>query len=120
MESLITIKEQQFYSADVTEILEFSSSNKCAIIIDENHLTELLATNANYSKSQISQIIIISDTLNTVLPNFIGKNVFIIAAIGVEQAIGMAFQSEDLNDKVVCILDQNDNELKQIIESVVV
>ena len=120
MESLVTIKDQRFYTADVSKLIEFSADNKCAIIISENYLSELISSNANFSTNGLNQLIIISESLNTSLPDFIGKPVFILSAIGLEQAIGMAFQSEELNNNVICITGHDRSELKQIIESVLV
>ena len=120
MNVLVKIKEQQFYCGSISELLEFSSTNKCAVIIDEKNLTELLSKEVNYSIDHINQIIIISETLNTVLPEFSGKSVFLIAAMGLEQAIGLAFHSEDLNTNIFCVLDIEKTEIKKMIESVVV
>lgn len=120
MELILNINDQQFYRAEVPDLVDYSSVNKCAVIIDEDNLQELLSTDIKFTVNNISQVIIISDSLNTFLPDFIGKEVFLISAIETKQAIEIAFLSKDLNKNVVCVLNLEMDELKKIIASVVV
>lgn len=117
MKDLANIQGQQFYSASISELLSYCSENNCAIVIDEVNLKELIKTGLDNLKDKASQIIIISDCVNAAVPPLIGINVFIIAADDISQAVELARQSSILNDKVVCVV-QDETQIQQILNSI--
>lgn len=118
MEALITINNQQFYYAEIPELVDFSSSNKCAVIIDENKLEELLKSAVKIGSNHVNQIIVITDNLNAAYSNIKNSNVFIISAHSLEQAVQFAVFSAELSQKICCISKIETSNLKEVIESV--
>ena len=118
MEPIITIKDQEFYYADVAELVEFSVNNKCAVIIDEKKLKEFFDSTVQVGSNQVSQLIVISESLNSILPEVQQNDVFIMSADSFEQAVRFAVFSAELNDKVVCVTDVDSIKFKETIEQV--
>lgn len=116
MKELANIQGQQFYSASVSESLSFCSENNCAIVIDDVYLKQLIDTGLENLRDRVSQIIIISDTVNAAVAPLTGVNVFLIAANGLGQAIELAKHSSLLNNKVVCVV-KDEKQVLKILES---
>ncbi len=104
MQELIKISGQQFYYSTIDKVIESCSQKEnCAIIIDENYLDEFLKNGDNVIGSSINQIIIISESVNTVLSRLEGVSVFLLAAVSLEDAVKLAILGEALSKEVVCV-----------------
>jgi hypothetical protein len=104
MQELIKISGQQFYYSTIDKVIESCSQKEnCAIIIDENYLDEFLENGSDVVGSNINQIIIISESVNTVLSQLEGVSVFLLAAVSLEDAVKLAVLGEALSSEVVCV-----------------
>jgi hypothetical protein len=115
MKKLINIGGQQYYYATVSELLS-DCSEKCAVIINEDLLKELIDKGIENIESYVNQIIVISENVNTALTPLIGIDVFLMAASSTEQAIRFGTQSSALNNSVVCVLP-DEAAITQILET---
>ncbi len=120
MEPIITIKNQQFYYTEVNELVDFSANNKCAVIVDESKLQAFFNAGVKFGEAHITQIIVISDTLNSVMENLKNEDVLVISATSFEEAIRLAIHSTELNEKVVCVTKEDSPQFKETIELVMV
>lgn len=119
MEKLIKIAGQQFYYSTVKD-LEFFQKEKCAIIIDEIHLDELLNSRTDLIKGCVSQLIIIVDELNVIQQRLKNENVFLLAATNFEEAIRFAVLSVELNTDVICMPKKSKEELSEVMNLLIV
>ena len=121
MEELINIGDQQFYYSTIDQVVDkCSQKERCAIIVDEHHLGELLAKGEPIIGKCVNQIIIISDKVNSALEQLENKDVLLLAALDLQEAIRFAILGEDLNKHIICVPKVDGNELKNIIELLIV
>lgn len=119
MKELINISGQQFYHSAIDQLIERCSQNeKCAIIIDEDHLDELLKKAIDIIGKNVNQIIIISDTINKALEPLIDKDVLLLATNSFEHGTRLAMLGSALSKTVICVLDEDTEKLKEIIKGV--
>ena len=117
MKDLANIQGQQFYSASISELLSYCSANNCAIVIDDVNLNQLIDAGLDNLKERASQFIIISENVNAAVSPLIGTNVFMIAANDISQAVELARHSSILNNKVVCVV-QDETQIQNILNSI--
>ena len=118
MKKLISVSNQNFYYSLVdSSIKECAQLNKCAIIIEEQDLSALLAEVIDLMGENIHQVIIISENLNKVVPQFENLNVLIISAIDFKQAIHFATASMEIIQEVICTTEKYKDEVSQIIKT---
>ena len=104
MQELINISDQLFYYSTIDKVIESCSQKEnCAIIIDENYLNEFLVNGNDVIGSNINQIIIISECVNTVLSRLEGVSVLLLAAVSLKDAVKLAVLGEALSKVVVCV-----------------
>jgi len=121
MEELVNIGNQQFYYSAIDQVVDkCSQKERCAIIVDELHLDELLAKGEPIIGKCVNQIIVISDSVNKALKHLEDKNVLLLAACNLQEAIRFAILGEELNKHIICILKEEKDELKSIVELIVV
>lgn len=118
MKAIASIENQQFYQVDFNQLHEFSSNNKCAVIIDEKNLNQLLEKNLNYSKEHLNQVIIINHSLSNYLSFFKDKDILLVTATNIKKAVELVVQSAELNSKVLIFVNIDKAELVEIINSV--
>jgi hypothetical protein len=117
MNKLINILGQQFYTANIDQIIEqCSQKEKCALVIDENYLVEFLSRSEEIVGKSVNQIIVISENLNTVFPLFEDEKVLLISAINIKEAMKVAVFGAELSNDVVCVSDQDASELKSVLK----
>lgn len=121
MEELVNIGNQQFYYSTINQVVDKCvQKERCAIIVDEFHLEELLAKGEPIIGKCVNQIIIISDSVNKALGHLIGIDVLLLSACNLEEAVRIAILGEDLNKHIICIPKVEKDELKSIVELIVV
>jgi hypothetical protein len=121
MEELINIDGQQFYYSTIDQVVErCSKKEKCAIIIDESHLDDLLSKGMDIIGECVDQIIIISENVNLALEQLKDKDVLLLSAKNLKQAIQYAILSTELNNEVICIPKEGKDETSEIIELILV
>ncbi len=104
MQKLIKISDQQFYYSTIDQVIESCSQEEdCAIIIDENYLDQFLENGGDVIGTNINQVIIISESVNTALSKLEGVGVFLLAAVSLEDAVRLAVLGEALSKEVVCV-----------------
>lgn len=117
MNELINILDQQFYTANIDQVIEHcSQKEKCALVIDENYLVEFLSRSEGIVGESVNQIIVISENLNAVFPLFEDEKVLLISAINVEEAMKIAVFGAELSNDAVCVSDQDASELKSALK----
>ena len=120
MQELINISGQQFYYSTIDKVIESCSQKEnCAIIIDENYLDEFLKNGNDVIGSNINQIIIISESVNTVLSRLEGVSVFLLAAVSLKDAVKLAVLGEALSKVVVCVPKESANAVTDILKGVI-
>lgn len=120
MKELIHIHNIQFYHGNIQELIDYSSVNKCALIIDEKNIRELINVGVDKVPDHVNQIIIISETLNLFMPKLVSVNAFIIAADNFQQAVRFCILSEDLNQDVICVVEEDMTESKKMVEMIII
>ncbi len=116
MQELINISGQKFYYSTIDQVIEsYPQKEDCAIIIDENYLDQFLKKGNDAIGSNIKQIIIISESVNTVLSRLEGVCVFLLAAVSIEDAVRLAVLGESLSKEVVCVLKDDVSSVAEIL-----
>ena len=116
MQELINISGQKFYYSTIDQVIESCSQKEnCAIIIDENYLDQFLKNGDDVIGSNINQIIIISESVNTVLSRLEGVSVFLLAAVSLKDAVKLAVLGEALSKDVVCISKEDKNTVIEVL-----
>tara|TARA_B100000809_G_scaffold60199_1_gene56735 strand:- start:6856 stop:7224 length:369 start_codon:yes stop_codon:yes gene_type:complete len=119
MLNLLDISGQKFYYSTIEEVIESCSQNEnCAIIIDENYLEEFLVNGNDIIGPNINQIIIISDSVNTVLSKLEGVSVLLLAAVSLKDAVRLAILGEALSSVVVCVPKEDKESVIKILSEV--
>jgi len=117
MEELINIGNQHFYYSTVDQIEDDCAlKESCAIIIDDFLLEELLGKGFTMIGKNVNQIIIISENVNKALSQLIGKDVLLLSAGSLKEAVGIAVLGEDLNKYIICIPKEDKDGAKSIVE----
>ena len=117
MVALHNIEGQQFYYSTIIQVVEkCSQKEKCALIVDEIYLNELLTKGINIIGKCVNQIIIIGDNINSVQQQLSDKNILLIAADTSVQAIQYAILSAELNEEIICIPKEDEKTTSEIIE----
>ena len=120
MEELINIAGKQFYYSTMDQLIErCSQKEKCALIIDNDHIDELLNKAMDIIGTCVNQLIIVSGNVNTTLPHFIGKDVLIMAADNFEEAVRFAIYGDALSKEVICIPKEEDNIKGKIVDIII-
>lgn len=120
MKELINIHNIQFYHSSIPELIQYGSTNKCALIIDEPNLEKLISEGLEKVSGQVNQMIIISENLNACLPSLKDIDAFIVAANDFDQAVRFSIFSAELNKDVICVIEEDNAKSKELIELVVV
>ena len=121
MEGLINIGGQQFYYSTIDQVVDKCSRlESCAIIVDEIHLDELLAKGEPIIGKCVNQIIIISQNVNKALKKLENKNLLLLAACNLKEAIRIGVLGEGMFKDIICIPKQEESELKSIVELIIV
>lgn len=116
MKELINISGQQFYYSTVDQVIERCSlEGRCAIIIDESHLNDLLTKGGNIIGGCVDQIIIISENVNTVLSQLEGVSVLLIAVGSFEEAVRVAILGTSLSKEVICISKEDEKTVEKLL-----
>ncbi|MFB0924650.1 MAG: hypothetical protein QMB65_05120 [Vicingaceae bacterium] len=119
MLDLLDISGQKFYYSTIEEVIESCSQKEnCAIIIDENYLEEFLANGNDIIGPNINQIIIISDSVNTVLSKLEGVSVLLLAAVSLKDAVRLAIFGLALSGVVVCVPKEDKDSVLKILSEV--
>ena len=118
MKDLINISGQQFYYSTIDQVIDRSSQDeKFAVIIDGTYLKEFLTKGGNII-TEASQIIIISENVDSALVQFEEVNVLLIAANNFKEAVKIATLGSALSKKVICIPKEDENMASSIMEEI--
>jgi len=119
MQELINISGQQFYYSTIDKVIESCSQKEnCAIVIDENYLDQFLEEGNNVIGSNINKIIIISESVNTVLSQLEGVSVLLLAAVSLKDAVKLAVLGEALSKVVVCVSKEGANAVADVLSEI--
>lgn len=117
MKELTNINEQTFFATNVSEYTGFKEEGKHAILASDVSVLKLIESGANFSAVGLNQIIVIGDQISDVISKLIGVDVFVVGAQSWAQGIDLAAQSAELNNRIICIEDNETQDLRQLIES---
>lgn len=117
MKEVTNIKEQTFFATNVSEFTGFEGEGKHAILASGASVLKLIESGANFSAAGLNQIIVIGDQISDIISKLIGVDVFVVGAQSWEQAIDLAAQSAELNNRIICIEDDETQDLRLLIES---
>lgn len=121
MEELINISDQKLYYSNVESIIkEGLHFDKCAIVVDEPDLCLLLDDNADLIGEKIDQIIVVGEKLSVVFTHLYRKDVFLLSALDLKEAIRFVIISRELTKEIVFVSNQDKESIKQLIDSVVI
>jgi len=116
MEKLIKIAGQQFYYSTIKDIVNQKIKvGKCAIILDEEDL-EVLINSSSILGNEVSQLIIIGKSLSRSYHQLKGKNILLLSANDLDEAIRFAILSVELNKNIVCTSKGSKDKVKEIME----
>ena len=120
MRELINISGQKFYYSTIDQVIESCSQKEnCAIIIDGNYLDQFLKNGDDVIGSNINQIIVISESVNTVLSRLEGVSVFLLAAVSLKDAVRLAVLGEALSKVVVCVPKEEASSVTEVLAAMV-
>ena len=122
MEVLINTPGQTFYYSSIEELLNYcEEKDNCAVIIfhvDVNDFIEKLNDKIN---SCISQLIVIADNVNDVIAKASDKNLLVISAVNIKDAIQIALNSSAMCKNVICVSStESSKSFTDMVEQVVV
>ena len=121
MEKIIELSGQHFhFSKDEKLVENCSSLNNCAIIIDEDNLNNLIQNGDKIIGSNVKEIIVITNNLNPFFEKLISKNILLIKAISLNDAISrIAINSKSFtSDVVLAVADKTS--ILEIIDVIIV
>lgn len=115
MVSPLKIGAQQFYYSTVSQFKEVCVKLKeCAVIVDASYFESLVLDNNFVFDKHVNQLIVVGNNLNKVLGSLGGKELLVVAASNVQEALQIAVLAEDLNKKFVCVLKESEEEFKKL------
>lgn len=122
MEVLINTPGQTFYYSSIEELLSYcEEKDNCAVIIfhaDVNDFIEKLNDKIN---SCVSQLIVIADNVNDVIAKARDKNLLVISAVNMKDAIQIALNSSAMCKDVICVSStESSKSFTDMVEQVVV
>jgi len=108
MEKIIKLSGQQFHFSRKEKLIENCASiNNCAIIIDEDNLNNLIENGDKYIGSSVKEIIVITNNLNPYFEKLISKNILLIKAKSLNDAINLAINSKSfISDVIMAVADK--------------
>lgn len=119
MQELINISGQQFYYSSIEQVIESCSQKEnCAIIIDEGYLDQFFENGNDLIGSNINKIIIIGESVNTLLSQLEGVSVLLLAAAGLKDALKIALLGEALSKVVFCVSKEGANAVAQTLSEI--
>jgi hypothetical protein len=120
MEELINLSGQKFYYSNVEVLIQKCVQfDKCAVIIDEHNLVELLDKGMDLIGDKIDQIFIIGENLNNALIQLQDKEVLLISANNLRKAISYAMLNVEITKEIVCVPKENKTDVGKIIELII-
>tara|TARA_R110001592_G_scaffold146107_2_gene370084 strand:- start:1850 stop:2218 length:369 start_codon:yes stop_codon:yes gene_type:complete len=122
MEVLINTPGQTFYSSSIDELLNYcEEKDNCAVIIfhaDVNDFIEKLNDKIN---SCVSQLIVIADNVDDVIAKASDKDLLIISAINIKDAIQIALNSSAMCKDVICVSNiESSKNFTDMVEMVII
>jgi hypothetical protein len=119
MKELNNISGQRFYYSTIEQLKErCSQKEKCTIIIDEEHLKELLIPGMDIIGKCVDQIIIISENVDTALAQLKDENLLLLSADNFESAVRFAILGSGFLHDVICILEEDEKSASEILKAV--
>jgi len=119
LKELNNISGQQFYYSTLAELAgRWSQKERCAIIIDESYLDEFLSSDGNII-DESSQIIIISENVDSALSQLEGVNILLIAVGSFKEAVKIAISGSALSKKVICLSKEDEKTVGNILDGLV-
>jgi hypothetical protein len=119
MKELNNISGQKFYFATIEQLKDrCSQKEKCAIIIDEDHLKELLTFGLSVIGECVDQIIIISENVDTALVQLKDEDLLLLSIDSFEDAVRLAILGSIFFHDVICILKEDENVASEILKAI--
>ena len=119
MKEWVNISGQKFYYSTIEQLKDrCAQKEKCAIIIDDNHLEEFLTSGDSIIGRCVDQIIIISENVDTALIQLKDENLLLLSASSFEEAVRFAILGEKFFHDVICIPKEDENSAIKIIKAI--
>ena len=104
MEILINTPGQTFYYSSLEELLHYcEEKDNCAVIISHTDVNDFIEKLNEKINSCISQLIVIADNVNDVIIKAKDKDLLIISAINIKDAVQIALNSSAICKDVICV-----------------
>jgi hypothetical protein len=119
--SSVKIGSQQFHYSTINQVVgKCAQLEGCAVIVDACFLNGLILENELVFEKYVRELIVIGDSVNSVLSSLKNKELLLVAASDLKEAIQIAILAEDLSKQFVCISKESEEEFKNIVELIVV
>lgn len=119
MQKLINISDQNFYYATIDQVIESSSQKEnYTVIIDENYLDQFLKNGNDVLGYNINQVIVISESVNTILSRLEGVGVFLLSAVSLKDALRLAVLGKALSKDVICVSRGDESAVINIVNEI--
>ena len=118
MKEVININGQTFFAATNSELSNYSGG-KCIIVASHADASAMIDEGVQFSANGANQLIVVGGDVAEVVQKLIGVDVFVIGATTWEQAIELSAQSRELNEQVVCIQNNEVEDIQQLIQAII-
>jgi hypothetical protein len=122
MEILINTPGQTFYYSSIEELLNYcEEKDNCAVIIFHTDVNDFIEKLNDKINPCVSQLIVIADNVNDVIAKTIDKNLLVISAVNIKDAIQIALNSSAMCKDVICVSSiESSKSFTDMVEMVIV
>jgi hypothetical protein len=122
MEILINTPGQTFYYSSIEELLTYcDEKDNCAVIIFQADVNDFIEKLNDKINSCITQLIVIADNVDDVIAQASDKNLLVISAINIKDAIQIALNSSAMCKEVICVSSiESSKSFTDMVEMVIV